>query len=130
AVAGGGGRGRRVVRAAAALDDAWERCASEARAAFGTGELYVEELLPRARHVEVQIVGDGSGGIVTLGERDCSLQRRHQKLIEVTPAPDLSEPVRRRLAAAATRMASEVRYAGVGTFEFLVDSARPATFAF
>src|SRR2546426_313740 len=80
AVAGGGGRGMRVVESPARLDEAWARCRSEARAAFGNGDLYVEELLSRARHIEVQIVGDGSGAVVHLGERDCTLQRRPQKL--------------------------------------------------
>jgi len=126
AVAGGGGRGLRVVRRPDELDDAWARCRSEAQAAFGDGALYVEELLPRVRHVEVQVIGDGTGAVIHLGERDCSLQRRHQKLVEVTPAPGLAADVRARLAAAAVRMAAEVRYANVGTFEFLVDADRLA----
>ena len=126
AVVGGGGRGLRVVRRPDELDDAWARCRSEAQAAFGDGALYVEELLPRVRHVEVQVIGDGTGAVIHLGERDCSLQRRHQKLVEVTPAPGLAADVRARLAAAAVRMAAEVRYANVGTFEFLVDADRLA----
>src|SRR5437667_9670639 len=130
AVAGGGGRGLRVVRRPDELDDAWARCRSEAQAAFGNDALYVEELLPRVRHVEVQVVGDGTGAVGQLGERDCSLQRRHQKLIEVAPAPGLGDDVGPRLAAAAVRMAAEVRFASVGTFEFLVDADRPGTFAF
>src|SRR6185369_16748465 len=129
AVAGGGGRGMRVVRSPDALDDAWSRCRSEAEAAFGDGALYVEELLPRARHVEVQIAGDGRA-VVALGDRDCTLQRRHQKLVEVAPAPRLPEAVRLALASAATRMAAELRYASLGTFEFLVDAERPERFAF
>ena len=130
AVAGGGGRGMRTVRRPDELDDAWARCSSEARTAFGNGDLYVEELLPGARHVEVQVVGDGSGAVVHLGERDCSLQRRHQKLVEVAPAPDLSDDLRTRLDAAAVRMASELRYASVGTFEFLLDTEEPGRFVF
>ena len=130
AVAGGGGRGMRAVLGPDQLDDAWARCGSEARTAFGNGDLYVEELLARARHVEVQVVGDGSGAVSHLGERDCSLQRRHQKVVEVAPAPALADELRARLAAAAVRLASEVRYAGVGTFEFLVDVDRPGRFAF
>ena len=126
AVVGGGGRGLRVVRRPDELDDAWARCRSEAQAAFGDDALYVEELLPRVRHVEVQVIGDGTGAVIHLGERDCSLQRRHQKLVEVTPAPGLADDVRARLAAAAVRMAAEVRYANVGTFEFLVDAGRLA----
>src|SRR5437879_11886079 len=106
AVAGGGGRGMRVVRRPEELNEAWGRCRSEAQAAFGSGDLYVEALLPRARHVEVQVVGDGSGAVSHLGERDCTLQRRHQKLVEVAPAPGLSDDLRTRLAAAAVRMAS------------------------
>ena len=130
AVAGGGGRGLRVVRRDKELEEAWARCRSEAQAAFGNDALYLEELLPRVRHVEVQVVGDGTGAVGQLGERDCSLQRRHQKLIEVAPAPGLANDVRQRLAAAAVRMAAEVRFASVGTFEFLVDADRPGTFAF
>ena len=130
AVAGGGGRGMRAVRRPDELDDAWARCSSEARTAFGNGDLYVEELLPGARHVEVQVVGDGSGAVVHLGERDCSLQRRHQKLVEVAPAPGLSDDLRTRLAAAAVRMASELRYASVGTFEFLLGTEEPGRFVF
>src|SRR5438046_7486813 len=130
AVAGGGGRGMRIVRRPEELDEAWARCRSEAQAAFGSGDLYLEALLPRARHVEVQVVGDGTGTVSQLGERDCSLQRRHQKVIEVAPAPGLGDDVRQRLAAAAVRMAAEVRLASVGTFEFLVDADRPGSFAF
>ena len=130
AVAGGGGRGLRVVRRHEELEEAWARCRSEAQAAFGNDALYVEALLPRVRHVEVQVVGDGTGTVSQLGERDCSLQRRHQKVIEVAPAPGLGDDVRQRLAAAAVRMAAEVRLASVGTFEFLVDADRPGSFAF
>src|SRR5947208_2736154 len=130
AVAGGGGRGMRIVRRPEELDEAWTRCRSEAQAAFGSGDLYLEALLPRARHVEVQVVGDGSGAVSQLGERDCSLQRRHQKLVEVAPAPGLTGELRTRLAGAAVRMASEVRYAGVGTFEFLLDADDPRRLAF
>src|SRR3989442_357147 len=111
-------------------DAAWARCRSEAQAAFGSGDLYVEALLPRARHVEVQVVGDGSGAVSHLGERDCTLQRRHQKLVEVAPAPGLTGELRARLAGAAVRMAAEVRYAGVGIFEFLLDADEPSRLAF
>jgi len=129
AIAGGGGRGTRAVHAAGTLAEAWTRCASEARAAFGSDALYVEELWRRARHVEVQIVGDGKR-VRALGERDCTLQRRHQKLVEVAPAPALADELRARLVDAAERMASEARYDGVGTFEFLVDTEVPGRFAF
>ena len=121
AVAGGGGRGMRVVRAAAELDEAYRRCRSEALPAFGNGDLYVEQLMPRARHIEVQIVGDGSGRVSHLGERDCSVQRRHQKLIEIAPCPSLPAALRGRIAADAVRMAGAVGYRNAGTFEFLVE---------
>ena len=123
AIGGGGGRGMRVVRRREELEDAYARCQSEARAAFGSGDVYVERLLPRARHVEVQIVGDGSGAVSHLGERDCSIQRRHQKLVEIAPAPGLPDGLRQRLVTAATTLAASVRYDNVGTFEFLVDAS-------
>jgi acetyl/propionyl-CoA carboxylase alpha subunit/acetyl-CoA carboxylase carboxyltransferase component len=129
AAAGGGGRGLRAVRDAAALEPAWTRCRSEAAAAFGSGDLYVEALLGVARHVEVQVVGDGRA-VCQLGDRDCTLQRRYQKLVEVAPAPGLPPAVRERLAAAALRLAAEVRYLGVGTFEFLLDAERPEALFF
>ncbi|MGD6747124.1 carboxyl transferase domain-containing protein [Streptomyces sp. BH106] len=119
AVGGGGGRGMRVVRDAAELDEAWERCASEAQQAFGRGELYVERLWEGARHIEVQVVGDG-GMVSHLWERDCSAQRRHQKLVEIAPAPGLDATVRGRLLDAALSLTGAARYAGVGTVEFLV----------
>src|SRR3954468_9082812 len=100
AIAGGGGRGVRAVTRAAALDDAYARCRSEAQAAFGNPEVYVERLLPRARHVEVQIVGDGKRG-VALFDRECTLQRRHQKLVEVAPSPSLPWELRSAVIAAA-----------------------------
>ena len=130
AVHGGGGRGMRAVTGLAALDAAWARCGSEARAAFGSDALYVEELVAAARHVEVQIVGDGSGAVTQFGERDCTLQRRHQKLMEVAPSPGLPDATRAALAGAAVRMAAAVRYRGLGTFEFLVDAADPVRWLF
>lgn len=126
ALAGGGGRGMRVVHHPDALDEAFARCTSEAKAAFGCGDLFVEELLPLARHVEVQIAGDGTGAVVHLGERECTLQRRHQKLVELAPAPGLSAGVRDRLTAAALRLAATVRYGGLGTVEFLVGDEKIA----
>jgi len=122
AVAGGGGRGMRVVRRADEVEAAYRRCRSEALQAFGNGDLYAETLLARARHVEVQVVGDGSGRVSHLGERECSIQRRHQKLVEIAPCPSLSAALRARLAAAACRMAEAVRYQNAGTFEFLLDA--------
>ncbi|MEA2626625.1 MAG: hypothetical protein QOD06_2670, partial [Candidatus Binatota bacterium] len=121
AIAGGGGRGMRVVGDAGALEDAWARCRSEAASAFGNGDLYVEQYLPRARHVEVQIVGDASGRARHLGERECTLQRRHQKLVEIAPSPSLSPALRERVTAAAVRLAESVAYRSLGTFEFLID---------
>jgi acetyl/propionyl-CoA carboxylase alpha subunit len=122
ALHGGGGRGMRVVASSGDLDEAYERCQSEATLAFGSGDVYVERRISRARHIEVQIVGDGSGEVIALGERECSLQRRHQKLIEIAPAPFLPEPLRNRLIQSAIAMASAVKYVSLGTFEFLVDA--------
>lgn len=124
ALAGGGGRGMRVVSRAADLAEAYARCQSEARAAFGQAGVYVEQLLQRARHIEVQIVGDSRGSVTHLWERECTLQRRHQKLVEVAPSPDLPHHLRERLTTAAVRLARAVRYTNLGTFEFLVDAER------
>ncbi|MFC5697724.1 carboxyl transferase domain-containing protein [Pseudomonas sp. GCM10022186] len=123
ALAGGGGRGMRAVREAAELEQAFARCQSEARAAFGNGDLYVERLIDNARHIEVQVLGDGEA-VTHLWERDCSLQRRHQKVIEIAPAPELDAGLRRRILDAALTLAAAVGYRGIGTFEFLVDTAR------
>lgn len=120
ALAGGGGRGMRLVTDPVQLPDAFERCSSEARAAFGNGELYIERLIPRARHIEVQIAGDGQQ-VSHLWERECSLQRRHQKVIEVAPAPGLDPDLRRRLLDAACTLTAAVGYRGLCTVEFLVD---------
>ncbi|GAA1927848.1 carboxyl transferase domain-containing protein [Streptomyces durmitorensis] len=120
AVGGGGGRGMRAVRQPDALAEAWERCRSEALQGFGRAELYVEELLTGARHVEVQILGDASGEVTHLWERDCSAQRRHQKLVEIAPAPALPAAVREQILSAALRMARACGYVGLGTFEFLL----------
>jgi acetyl/propionyl-CoA carboxylase alpha subunit/acetyl-CoA carboxylase carboxyltransferase component len=122
AVAGGGGRGVRLVRVADEIDEAWARCASEAKTAFGSDALYVERFLPRARHIEVQVAGDGTVA-VALGERDCSLQRRHQKLVEIAPAPGLPEALREKIIASAVAFARAVGYRNLGTFEFLVDAS-------
>jgi acetyl/propionyl-CoA carboxylase alpha subunit len=122
ALAGGGGRGVRIVTDAAELDDAYARCRSEAGAAFGDDRAYVERYLAAARHVEVQIAGDGAGGVVLFGDRDCSLQRRRQKLIEIAPAPALPPDVRVRIHAAARLLAERASYRNLGTFEFLVEA--------
>lgn len=123
AIAGGGGRGMRPVTAVGELESAFERCRSEATQAFGNGDVYIEKLFPRARHIEIQVVGDGSGEVVHLWERECSLQRNRQKLVEIAPAPGLSAALRDRLIDAALRMAREVRLASLATFEFLVGQA-------
>jgi acetyl-CoA carboxylase carboxyltransferase component/biotin carboxyl carrier protein len=123
AVAGGGGRGMRIVRSAAELPAAWERCRSEAQAAFGHPEVYVERLFESARHIEIQVLGDGSGAVTHLWERECSLQRERQKVVEIAPAPGLDLALRDRLIAASLAMAADVGYRNVGTFEFLVDAA-------
>ncbi len=122
AVAGGGGRGMRVVRRLEEVAEAYARCQSEALQAFGSGELYAEQHMPRARHIEVQIVADRAGHVSHLGERECSIQRRHQKLVELAPCPSLSPALRARLAADAVRMAEAVHLENAGTFEFLVDA--------
>jgi acetyl/propionyl-CoA carboxylase alpha subunit/acetyl-CoA carboxylase carboxyltransferase component len=120
AIAGGGGRGMRVVQAKDELDEAFERCQSEALAGFGNGDLYLERMIDRARHIEVQIVGDGQE-VAHLWERDCSLQRRRQKLVEIAPAPNLDANLRQKLIDASLRMAKAAGYRSLGTFEFLVD---------
>ena len=120
AVAGGGGRGMRVVREAAEMSGAYRRCRAEALAAFGNGELYVERFLPHARHVEVQALGDKSGAVAHLGERECSLQRRHQKLVEIAPCPGLPASLRTRLHGAALRLAAASGLDNAATFEFLI----------
>jgi len=120
AVGGGGGRGMRAVLDARDLPEAYARCSSEARAAFGVDGVYVERLMTRARHVEVQVLGDGRA-VVALGERECSLQRRFQKLVEIAPSPALPEALRRAVVEAALRLARAVDYQSLGTFEFLVD---------
>jgi acetyl/propionyl-CoA carboxylase alpha subunit/acetyl-CoA carboxylase carboxyltransferase component len=122
AVGGGGGRGMRVIESVDGLEDAFKRCQSEAQAAFGNGAVYVEKLVRKARHVEVQIIGDGSGAVSHIGERDCSVQRRHQKLIEIAPSPGLPAEVRDKIHAAAVSIAAGVKYNSLGTFEFLVDA--------
>jgi acetyl/propionyl-CoA carboxylase alpha subunit/acetyl-CoA carboxylase carboxyltransferase component len=124
ASAGGGGRGMRLVRTAGELDEAYLRCRSEAQAAFGDGDVYVERVIDRARHIEVQVLGDAGGALVCLGDRDCSLQRRRQKLIEIAPSPNLSRAMRARLAEAALSLARAADYHSLGTFEFLVETER------
>src|SRR6185312_14559363 len=123
AVAGGGGRGMRAVFDAAELSAAYERCRSEAMASFGSDAVYIEALVPDARHIEVQIIGDAAGDIAALGERDCSLQRRQQKIVEIAPAPNLAQATRVALTEAALTMARTSTCVGLVTFEFLVHPA-------
>jgi acetyl-CoA carboxylase carboxyltransferase component/acetyl/propionyl-CoA carboxylase alpha subunit len=121
AVAGGGGRGMRVVDDAAALGAAMEACRGEARVAFSDERLYAEEMVRRARHVEVQVVADAGGDVAVLGDRDCSLQRQRQKLVEIAPAPDLPSALRERLWTDARRLVASAELTGLATVEFLVD---------
>ena len=134
AIGGGGGRGMRLVRDSSELEQAYNQCVSEAAASCGSGDVYVEQFLPQSRHIEIQVVGDQAGSVSHIWDRDCSIQRRHQKLIEVAPSPNLSKGLRERITEAALRMARESGFASLGTFEFLVDaeSANDAdgTFAF
>jgi acetyl-CoA carboxylase biotin carboxylase subunit len=121
AAAGGGGRGMRVVRSQEELRRQYEEAAAEAKAAFGDGTVYAERFLPRIRHVEVQIVGDHHGNVAHFGTRDCSLQRRHQKVMEEAPAACVPDVAREAMANDAVRLASYLRYVGAGTVEFVVD---------
>jgi acetyl-CoA carboxylase, biotin carboxylase subunit len=128
AVGGGGGRGMKRVDRLETLPAALELAAAEAQAGFGDPRVFLERFIPSARHVEVQVFGDGAGGAVHMGERDCSVQRRYQKLLEESPAPGLSENCRRALHDAAVRFAQSLSYRGAGTVEFLVDQRRDAFF--
>ena len=130
AIAGGGGRGTRVVSELDEIESAYERCQSEAKAAFGNGDLYVEQLIEHARHIEVQIVGDGNGHVVDFHTRECSAQRRHQKLVEVAPAFGLPEDTLKTIQSSAVEIAKSLDYRSLGTFEFLVDADDQASFAF
>ena len=118
---GGGGRGMRVVREQASLEDSFQRATSEAKSAFGNGTVFVERFLDKPKHIEVQLLGDNHGNIVHLFERDCSVQRRHQKVVELAPAKDLPAEVRDNLLADAVKLAKSVNYRNAGTAEFLVD---------
>jgi len=122
ASAGGGGRGMRLVESADDLDAAYRTASSEAQSAFGDGSLYVEKAVVGARHVEIQVLGDGEGAVLTLGERDCSIQRRHQKLVEESPSPAVTPEIRAEMEEAAHRACEALRYRGAGTIEFLLDA--------
>ena len=120
ASAGGGGKGMRLVTEPGDLDAAFTTAALEAEAAFGDGSLYLEQAVSPARHVEIQVLADGEGGVLTLGERECSIQRRHQKLIEESPSPALTPDRREEMEAAAERACEAIGYRNAGTFEFLL----------
>lgn len=120
ASSGGGGRGMRVVPTAADVESAFERASSEAKAAFGSAELYVEKLVEKPKHIEVQILGDKHGNLVHLYERDCSIQRRHQKVVEIAPSNSISNDLRNRICDAAVQLMNNVKYINAGTVEFLV----------
>jgi acetyl-CoA carboxylase, biotin carboxylase subunit len=122
AVAGGGGKGMRLVHDSDELEAAFQTAAAEAQAAFGEPALYVEKAIVPARHVEIQVLADGQGGVLTLGERECSIQRRHQKLIEESPSPALDDETRAAMEDAAERAARAVDYRNAGTFEFILGS--------
>ncbi|UPJ47155.1 biotin/lipoyl-binding protein [Bradyrhizobium sp. 200] len=131
AIAGGGGRGMRIVDDATKLEEAYARCQSEAMAAFGSDGVYVERLIQNARHIEVQIICDHYGAISHLWERECTIQRRNQKLIEIAPSPSLNDALRARIIDAAKDLAAAANYDNLGTFEFLVDNdARTSDKAF
>jgi acetyl-CoA carboxylase biotin carboxylase subunit len=121
ATAGGGGRGMRVVRVPAELSNAVKTAQREAEAAFGVGDVYIEKYIESPRHIEFQVLGDHHGSVVHLGERECSIQRRHQKLVEESPSPALSEKVRRKMGSLVIDAAKAVQYTNAGTFEFLMD---------
>lgn len=121
ATAGGGGRGMRIVKNDSEFEKAWKDAKTEAGAAFGNDGLYLEKYVEEPRHVEIQILGDRFGKVIHLSERDCSIQRRHQKLLEETPSPIITEKLRNRMGDAAIKGAKAIRYEGAGTIEFLVD---------
>ncbi|HLQ34853.1 MAG TPA: acetyl-CoA carboxylase biotin carboxylase subunit, partial [Chloroflexota bacterium] len=121
AAAGGGGRGLRVVRSAEDLARVYPTAQAEAESAFGSGELYLERYLEQARHVEIQVLVDQHGNAFHLGERDCSIQRRHQKLVEESPSPAVSAELRQKMGTLAAKAAAKVGYTNAGTMEFLVD---------
>ncbi len=121
ATAGGGGKGMRIVRSDEELEDNMNLCQQEAQKFFGNPDIYAEKYLENPRHIEVQIIGDSYGNVIHLGERDCSIQRRHQKLLEEAPSPAIDEKTRKQMGEAAVRAAKAINYEGAGTCEFLLD---------
>jgi acetyl-CoA carboxylase biotin carboxylase subunit len=124
AAAGGGGTGMRLVREAEGFENAFNGARSEANAAFGNPEVYIEKFVEKPRHVEIQVLGDGQGNVMHFGERECSIQRRHQKLVEECPSPIMDRELREEMGKAAIRGAESVNYEGAGTVEFLVGADR------
>lgn len=121
ATAGGGGKGMRIIRSDAEMKEQWDKARAEAGAAFGNDGMYMEKFIEEPRHIEIQVAGDQFGKVCHLSERDCSIQRRHQKLVEETPSPFMDDDLRQRMGDAAIKAASAINYEGVGTIEFLVD---------
>ncbi|MDR9398789.1 acetyl-CoA carboxylase biotin carboxylase subunit [Salibacter sp.] len=124
ATAGGGGRGMRIIRKDEDLDEYWDKAKKEAGAAFGNDGMYMEKFIEEPRHIEIQIAGDQYGNACHLSERDCSIQRRHQKLVEETPSPFMTDALRKKMGEAAIKATKAIGYEGVGTVEFLVDKNR------
>jgi acetyl-CoA carboxylase biotin carboxylase subunit len=124
ASAGGGGKGMRAVWKEEDLKNAWDSARHESKAAFGNDDMYIEKLIEEPRHIEIQIIGDSKGTACHLSERDCSIQRRHQKLTEETPSPFMTDKLRKKMGLAAVRAAEYIKYEGAGTVEFLVDKHR------
>ena len=124
ASAGGGGKGMRAVWNEEDLENAWKSARAESKAAFGNDDMYIEKLIEEPRHIEIQIIGDSKGNACHLSERDCSIQRRHQKLTEETPSPFMTDKLREEMGLAAVRAAEYIKYEGAGTVEFLVDKHR------
>ena len=124
ASAGGGGKGMRAVWKEQDLKDAWDSARQESKAAFGNDDMYIEKLIEEPRHIEIQIIGDSNGKACHLSERDCSIQRRHQKLTEEVPSPFMTDELRKKMGAAAVKAAEFIKYEGAGTVEFLVDKHR------
>lgn len=121
ATAGGGGRGMRIVKNDGEFEAMWKSCKQEAEAAFGNGDLYLEKFIEEPRHIEIQLIADGFGNVSHFSERDCSIQRRHQKLVEESPSPFVGEKLRKKMGIAAKKGAKATKYEGAGTVEFLVD---------
>ncbi|MEE8444392.1 MAG: biotin carboxylase N-terminal domain-containing protein, partial [Alphaproteobacteria bacterium] len=122
ATAGGGGKGMQVAHAAEEIAVKLSLCRTEAKASFGNGDVYIEKYLSQPRHIEVQVLGDGQGGVVHLGERDCSLQRRHQKVLEEAPSPALNAEARQKIGKIVTDALSKIKYLSAGTIEFLYEN--------